>query len=73
MQPFPVECQQDLALTSFGKLPPGATLFARLNGHGAPNWIRVLALEVVDDPSADVRAIALAKSVHEQGIIVRAV
>lgn len=35
-------------------------------GHRAPNWIRVLALEVVDDPSADVRAIALAKWVLEQ-------
>ena len=30
-------------------------------GHGAPQWIRVLALEVVDDPNATVRETTLAR------------
>jgi len=30
-------------------------------GHGAPQWIRVLALEVLDDPSATIRETALAR------------
>ena len=35
IESIPVECQQDLALTWFGKMPPGAALFAPLNLHFA--------------------------------------